>query len=666
MLNTIGNRAIPGFGQRFFSSKILSGGSPSRPSQETIPDQSPNILSPSFLPQTGYIAYGTGGRATVLTEDMFHRKLREGEIAFASRHSSDNDFIVLEEAFDEYAQGIYEYERIMATKNIKGPSTTRNLFFSLEQEILKNSTPRNMRHLSFMLKEASEMGCDYLTAIAILIHNLPNREIKQLFSKIKRKPLSDLFETKKIFDHLNSLYYQPSPKRPPDEIRTCLRSMVKLSKGNSRALTIFFVHKLSSIKMKSSDAKDITFRTVREMCAPLAEWFGKRSMAGKLRNEAYRLHDSDNYSRHNREIEEALGMSRRKAEMFLSEIKQNISLALTKPFGLFEARTRVKTSWGAAAKKEYKPEDYPDIDLMQDLLAGLFITNKTTSLQDILGLIPEALGDYFSNFSYRDNQVETKRYTIGSEVILVHHVGVILKDGNSLELQFMDKEAYRIIENGHRAHWAYKLEKLTGQKFDREFLEACSRIMNGNFEHDLKIVYAALSEWTFVFWKGNSGIQPKQLPAGSLPFDLAASIMGGSDIFQYGGVKIRKIWEREQRARKGGENNVLEDGDICTIVSDLTEDYIVDLAEKNRKTRVTTKRASLYLQYYTRELFELASSEGRKFLFALLNIRRHMSPRSRKKLSEVKNGIGLQTEEELYAYVFLNQAKLNLASFFCI
>ncbi|NQU17398.1 MAG: hypothetical protein HQ564_04955 [Candidatus Saganbacteria bacterium] len=664
MLSINGIRPI-GLGKKFLSSKITSGGT--TPSSPT--GSSPGVFSPSTLPPTGYIAYGKSGEATVLTEEKFHRMLREGEIAIASRFSTDSDFIVLKEAFDEYARAIYEYERIMATKRIGGSAFSRNLFFDLESEILKGSSPPNMRHLSFMLKETAEMGCDYITAMAILIHNFPDKKIKQIFSEIKggsrrkRKTLSSVIEAKELFDRLNSLYYQPSPKRPPDEIRTCLRAMVKLSKGKSKALTIFFAHKLSSIKMQTSDANDITFRTVGEMCAPLAEWFSKRSMATKLRNEAYRLHDPINYSRLEHEIEEAMDMSRREAELFLSRIQQNISSELaTKPFGLLVARTRVKTPWGAAAKIEYKPEDYPDIDLMQDLLAGLFITKKTASLQELLETIPKALGDNFSAFSFKDKQVETKRYKIDGEVILVHHVGVILKGGNSLELQFMDQDAYRIIERGHRAHWAYKLELLTGQKFDREFLEACSKKMNGNFEHDLKVVYAALSPWTYVFWKGKTRIRPKQLPAGSLPFDLAASIANRGNIYLYGGLKIRKIWEKNKQTRKGGENYVLQDGDICHVLLDRSEDYLVGLAEKNKRTLVTTKRAKLYLQYYTRDLFDFASSEGKKIIFDLLHIRRQMSRHSHKKLSIVKDSLGLANLQELFAYIFLNKAEKLLAS----
>ena len=127
----------------------------------------------------------------------------------------------------------------------------------------------------------------------------------------------------------------------------------------------------------------------------------------------------------------------------------------------------------------------------------------------------------------------------------------------------MDREAYQMLDYGARAHWVYKLEKLTRQKFDHKLLQICAKKMTGNLLRDVKMTYDILSQWVYVFTPESGMVRPIRVNAKAIPVD-AASYVFNEKIDQYAGVRIGKVWAPGQ-LRDAGEFNPLEDGDYLVF-----------------------------------------------------------------------------------------------------
>jgi hypothetical protein len=546
--------------------------------------QSPLIcLSAPHIPQVQAVeAIGKKGEVTLIRLDEVHRLLGEGLAAYAYNAEKDQDYLVLKAAFNQHAKAIYGYERRPALANIEKKCSAaegeKELFESVEREVVKRKgSLNNLRQLAFILREASETetGFDYLTATTVLLHNFDLKEAESIMSSPKkmksplRKNIAQIMGILQRFKEINGVPYRPPAKKSRDYTQTYMEALIKISKGNGRALLLLFAHKLSSIKMTSDDAQLITGQSMWELFAPLAERFGLWEMASKMRNEAFRLEDPEKYQQCEDKIVKALSMSRREAEEFLSRVKELLSAQLAEDkVDCSLIRTRVKTPWGAEKKSENKPEEYPEIFEMSDLLAGTAVTKKALKLGEVLALTEKALGDEFKSFIYTDNQTETKTILVGEKKIQVHHVMVLLQNGNSLELQFMSEEAYQVLERGRLAHWVYnlkKLKELAEQKFDEALLELCAQRMNGNLLHDVEIVYQTLEPWLYVFMEDEKrAINVYRRMWKSIPLDVAAFVLN-NDLSNYGGTKACKIWEDRRKLRETGELDPLEDGDLLTF-----------------------------------------------------------------------------------------------------
>jgi len=519
--------------------------------------------------------YGKGKTKRLIRVEDMKRLFNEGRLAFA--HNESKDYLVMEEAFDEHTKEIYTYESLVAVRKMDSacsisehPSLPfeRALFLRVEGQILAGSKPANLRHLAYMLKEVSEIGCDYITATAVLLHNLNKQDAERILTGRQKKSGNLLTAANQVqnaverFREINGIPYLPPAKKVEHHIQNYLDAMIKIAKGDGRALLLLLVHKLSSIKMQTDDARDITGRAVREIIAPLAERLGLIPLAIKIRNESFRLYEPEKYKEMEAEILAGLSLSRTEAEELLNQVSAKLSEELEDNKSLI--RTRVKTPWGAYAKTQYKGEEYPEIYLMNDLLAGMVITKRALKLEEAIDHITRALGDEFCGLNSTGGQVETKYYTVGDRKVQVHHVGVSLKNGNSIEFQFMDESAYQTIERGYLAHWAYKLEMLTGQKFDRELLEICAQRMNGDIIHDAKMIYQTLLAWVYVFANEEKFIRVIRLEAGAIPANAAAFLLH-DDLSYYNGSRIGKIWEDTKKLRTAGEIKLLQDGDYLSL-----------------------------------------------------------------------------------------------------
>ena len=564
--------------------------------------------------------------------------MQEGRIARALDPIRGWEYVVAAEAFDERAEHIYRYESQQALARIERSCQAKgypnihqrkDLFQRVETAFIERfrGKPKNLRHVSFMLRELSEMGCDFLTASAALSHNFPRKEAERIMlggqktTATLRKTVDQILEIVRLFNEINGIPYSPPPKRLQHHIQNFLDALIKISRGNGRALLLFFIHKLSSLSMQTEDAADITFTCVEEFVAPSAERLGLIWLASKLRNEAFRLNDPDHYLQIEKGILESLGMSRKQAEDSLDEIRKKLEGVLSQSeYGLVSVNCRVKTPWGVKAKSEsrgiYRLEDPSDIILMEDLQACRAVTKTRLSFGEAKRIIRQILGDDFASFS--EDKTRTKYKNAGSKTAEIHHLVAVLKNGNSVEFQFMDKDTYQEVERGYFSHWAYKLELLTGQQFDRTFLECCARQMSGDILDDAEVIYSGLTSWIYVFFRDprftEDVFRAIRREKGSIPLDVVPWIIG-KDISTYAGVKIRKVWD--DRFDRSPEERPLEDGDFLELLP-APPGRKPHLSPAQKKSLVGKSRdplTKLILHSLDEDQFEVAVQAGRRALF---------------------------------------------------
>lgn len=579
------------------------------------------------------IATGKKGRIEIFEPSEIPRLFAEGRIRLAydgSREEGDKEYIVLDEAFEEHKFQIYNHESAGALNLIESKNGTQKRakeLFKRAEELVFDSKNKgsNLRHLSFMLREAAKAGADYLTATAIMVHNLDDPLVgNKLLSGIKKKKawvkdVEEVLRIKQTRRRMTAIKYLPPPsgRMPGHYLQNFMDVLIKISEGNGRALLLLLVHHFSSF-MRKRTASANTIRAVHELYAPLAERFGLIELAQKLKNEAFRLDKPKEYYRAENEIIETLGMSREEAGLFIDDVIDNLRNLLS-PFDLVAAKGRIKKPWEAYEKTMRHKEDYPEVFFLQDILGIMGVTKKLINLEKAIEIAEIAVGHDFKAINYENNQTETKQVIInnGSKIIF-HHVSIELKDGIFIEFQFMDRKSFEIRERGAKAHFAYKLKQQTGQEFDEEILEACRKEMTGYLEHDVEVVYETLKPWVYVFfvdlrYEKERVLRVIRREVGSIPLDVVSFIIG-KDLTQYAGVKIRKIWE--SRLNPAREDRKLEDGDFLklnpsSLGSYLTKPMRQSLASRSAKDPLT----KLLLHFYGKDTeFERAAEKGLKKL----------------------------------------------------
>ncbi len=524
-------------------------------------------------PSHGYEVIGPKG-PEYINRAQLESLIRQRKLLTAVYPPSKIQYYVLEEAAGrpEHVRNIYEFERLTAAAEMRTRTdavdreTLENLLEVTHSYVTRqNPKPENLRHLAFMLREAAEAGGDLLLGIALLLHNSHIKAAGKFLrqQKFPKSYISDAVKICETFKKMNSFCYSPSRRHVENRIHDTIDALIKLSGGNWRTLLMFAAHKLSSLVMDDVSREDIALRSITEIYAPLCERYGLRSVAQRLKFEAFRLHEPVRHQGNEAEIQANLGMPRDEAEFYLAGLEGKLAAHFNKgPYDLHLSFSRVKTGEAAQRKSEYKPEEYPEILLMVDLLAATIITERPVKPDYVGEEVKQALGNDFKSLSTEPNQLELKPHEIGGRTYHVHHLGVLLNGGNDLEIQLMDRETFEAIERGSRAHWVYKTELITDEKFHRSFLDAIAPRLTGEIGNDLMVTYEALNDWIFPHIQVKDGIITKRYKKGALPFDVFTMTFGPEA--NYHGALKGKLWRKNVLSR-AAEDVPVDDGDVLAF-----------------------------------------------------------------------------------------------------
>ncbi|MBI5698860.1 hypothetical protein HZC35_00930 [Candidatus Saganbacteria bacterium] len=532
----------------------------------------------SYLPTVeGVEAHGRDGRVEIINRANLPTLFRKDEIRLGLDPSTSREIVVLREAYEERRFELYRHESASALRiieaNHSGQLLEKELFKHAETLVFTTrAVPKNLRHISFMLKAAAQAGADYLAAAAIMVHNLEDTRVRtELLAGRKSNParvdaVEELLQIKRLAKHLIEIPYLPPTegKMPQYYIQNFMNALIKLSEGRGRALLICLVHHYSNL-IRRQTLDPLVVRSVEELLAPLAERFGRIGLAQGLRNEAFRISNPELYLQIENDLAYATGLSREEGQLFLDLIAERLraSKILAGHFPIL-VKTRYKLPWEAQKKTENKPVDYPDVIFLQDILGATAVTETPLTLKTAMDVAQEAAGEDFESFNFADRQTETKR-----DLAECHHVSVKLKGGKFMEFQFMDRKSFEIRERGEQAHFIYKLPRELDQVFDAKFLESCRQVMNGDFNHDVLEVFNLLRSWTYVFFFdqrfNDQVIRVLRRRKGCLPIEVVPVIVG-KDLSNYGGIRVKKVWEwKEGRFNNLPDDRELLDGDLVEV-----------------------------------------------------------------------------------------------------
>lgn len=543
-------------------------------------------------------------------------------------------FIIDKTLFETHRAQILEYEMDGARERMDARLTGKTashkvLFESLMESVLaKKPGMGHLIHFGFMINEASKYGGDYLTAAAIMIHNLNDYDAAEILADVPRSQVpssirKEANNIRKNFRRLDGTLYRPPTDRKPTQklrhfIQNFMNALICISFGDGRALLIRLVHRLSSLdalKLKSPDLSEATISrefqekaiaSTHEVFAPTAERLGLRPLAEDLDDIAFRIENEPEHDHIENETLRTLHFtSREEAEADADKRCQDMELALTESgyelSKLPDPRSRIKLPWSTRSKLNNKSDKYKKVEDLPDLEGVLGLTAKplyksmgvgdlAVGLEEAKRIVAKALGDDLFEIATHADKTETKIIEANGKRYVYYHVVAHVytsagkTETRTIEFHIKDEKTYKDLLLKTKPHWAHALEKATSQSFDFEELQACGELMTGDFFEDVKILYNYLSSrWIYVFFQypGSSDTAPGLHVIRSklkiLPLDFAVTpIRAIRTLFtntlealevarSYAGAKSKKVWSLESLSSPLSELTPLETGDCVSF-----------------------------------------------------------------------------------------------------
>lgn len=249
-----------------------------------------------------------------------------------------------------------------------------------------------------------------------------------------------------------------------------------------------------------------------EIYAPIAHRLGIRAFKEELEDLAIRYLDPIAY----KEIENNLSMKKEEGEVFLADIKQQISDKLLPIMKNCQITSRVKSVHGIFRKVYIKGKNFEEI---YDIYAVRIIVDTMIDCYNALGIVHDMFTPLPGRFK---DYISTPKPNMYQSL----HTTVLSKQGIPFEIQIRTWEMHRTAEFGIAAHWKYKLGKGGKDNFDTSLQWINRMLETGNAAEDAVDMVTTIKgdlsiEEIFVFTpKGDV----KSLPKGATVIDFAYAI----------------------------------------------------------------------------------------------------------------------------------------------
>lgn len=549
--------------------------------------------------------FSRSGKKQYILTSVLEKKLREGKVILAYNTQTEEEFSVLVNIQKRFTPGvmlrkeIFDYEIkemiVELQKRAEVDTELSNILINsadLAFKIYGNKKfPDGEMYLDHILKVAKaaiEIGGDALTVSATLLHKVEDKDIKktkidsQLLKKLER-----VIELKNKLAQLEDILYHPPPSGRFN-IQNHMNMLIQAA-GEGRALLLLFADKLETLRSEHRIKDDMkrkhVVREIRHIFGPLAERFGFRDLAADFYEQAFRLERPEEFARIREKFLETTGMGWMGAQTYLENLKHKF----IKTLDTLEVKGRVLVrpkGYGSIYEK-LQESKYGNIGELPDLLGIKIITDyKTDKIEESIMLIELALTDTLFEINTEKTHVHKK---IGS-----HHIGIIDEEERKIEIQIMNEAEYTKEQRGLFAHWAYKLQKLTGESFDYEVFEGYADRWGDDFEENFRLVCDSINQWVYAGSiekvDKESYIKIRRFKRGAIPIDFAASYGVDKLNEKYAGVRRGILRVDENLAFNFGPMKSVSDTEYTLQTADLlmidsNGGRIFDISSLLRKTK---------------------------------------------------------------------------------
>lgn len=546
--------------------------------------------------------------------------------------SPEGPIVIHSDLVASNAKGVYDNYIQDAKARIAENSKTRGLdgkyaeLFEMAASyaITIDGSLHAIRQYAFMLDQIAKSGGTFHTATTTMLHNLNDKQITAFMAQIKNgkaKLAAEVYATLRRFKKLEAVQYDPDPNGMYRfQIQNFMDSLICICEGDGDAMLLRLVCKLTKLCVEEkADAQ--TIKAARELFAPLCDRFGLIDLYIAILDNSFRLEASNNkalelaknpkadpvndYQKALEEIIITLGCTTlEEAQTMMNKFEHKLNREFGKHFGDFALSHRIKSVFSTVEKTHRKPEEYPTI-LDQRDIGGFRITmpKLPKHFETVQAYVQQAFGHDFDGFNLERNKAgvcqtakDTRKMEISGKSVTFYYFSVKLKNGAFIEVQVISEEDEKVLKYEEAAHWAYKLQSSTNQKFDKRALNGYGGRMAGDFFDDVKSVYEYIqSRWIYTFVIGKSRhMSVYRLKKGSGPLDQAALVLHG-DMHKYSQCRKTKIWKRQIPAPAILDSKQLETGDLIEVETLVPRRNREDLRKKTIYAKSLLTRYSIFL-----------------------------------------------------------------------
>ena len=275
------------------------------------------------------------------------------------------------------------------------------------------------------------------------------------------------------------------------------------------------LHNMRTLKALPSDRRAIIARETLEVYAPLAHRLGIWDLKWRLEDLAFQHIDPKVYQ----EISKLLSTKREVREQYIQNVIGILEEELTTAGIKAEVTGRPKHIYSIHKKIQAYAAQNKEVGEIYDLFALRILVDEVSDCYAALGAVhskwrplPGQFDDYLAN--PKNNLYQSL------------HTTVLCEGASPVEVQIRTHEMHRVSEYGVTAHWLYKENQASDDRFEekmrwvRQILD-WQRDVSGAEEFVESFKTDVFRNQVFVYTpKGDL----KELPAGSTPLDFAYRI----------------------------------------------------------------------------------------------------------------------------------------------
>jgi hypothetical protein len=494
----------------------------------------------------------------------------------------------------------------------------------------------------------ASLGGDPVEITAAFLHKEKNlaKALVELKRKLKAVPAlkAKLDDIPMLIERFKKLFNQPYwPPRPTGKkkrksvhhIENHISMILNLTRHperknpeivgpDHRVLRLAFAAKMQNVLNmtqlpKSQRARENLYDEIRYIFASQAERFFFFEFCFKFLNQILRMRNPEKFREIEAKVRDAIKDPPHKAQQLIERINRRLRLKALKLKRYGKARTLGRQKFEQSIYEKNERDEEKDLmregELMvsrvPDLLAFFLITeHRIHELEEAKNLVFDALDRYI----YKPilEQIETHEKT-GA-----HHINFIDKKARGVEVQVMSKEEFVKYMISDAAHWAYKIEELTGQKVDIDTIRRYAHRITGEFENDFYVVTEPIQNLVFVNYYDEQGeLRIRRLKRGAIPVDLAAARSINALNENYAGVEVGELSRDDEGKpvignwRKVKENYQFNDGDLVRFTKG-GKAKLGSLTSRNIPISACTNiRAKLLLLLWDAKEFKKKTKEGK-------------------------------------------------------